>query len=215
MLTDNDRERIRAEEAFRHALRQEITQSGPAPAKKEPEKPPTLWQKFMAFANTSFGIWALSTVAIGGISSGYQLISHHYEMVRQDEARAHRLQSEIVNRFDQMTEKLAGGRDKTVILDALKELDSGSVKMFDDLVEKNVVTLAVQLRDLVGAKDQAQIDLALPILREMVLLNQLVRQNGAAGPVPSDADAYAKLTAALDKLGKLKLYTPHTARGKS
>ena len=214
MLTDNDRERIRAEEAFRHALRQEIAQSGPAPAKKEPDAPPSFWQKFMAFANTSFGIWALSTVAIGGISSGYQLIAHHYEMVRQDEARAHRLQSEIANRFDQMSEKLLEGRSRAVIVDALKELDSGSVKMFDDLVEKNAITLAAQLRDLVGAKEQAQIDQAMPVLRDLVLLNQLIRQNGAAGPAPSDADAYARLTAALGKLGQLKIYTAHVARGK-
>lgn len=214
MLTDNDRERIRAEEAFRHALRQEISQTGPAPAKKEPEAPPSFWQKFMAFANTSFGIWALSTVAIGGISTGYQLVAHHFEMVRQDEARAHRLQSEIANRFDQMSEKLLEGRTRPIVLDALKELDSGSVKMFDDLVEKNAITLVAQLRDLVGTKEQAQIDLALPVLRELVLLNQTIRQNGAAGPVPSDADAYGRLTAALAKLNQLKLYTPHVARGK-
>ncbi len=212
MLTDNDRERIRAEEAFRHALRQEISQSGPAPAKKEPEPPPTLWHKFMAFANTSFGIWALSTVAIGGISTGYQLVAHHFEMVRQDEARAHRLQSEIANRFDQMSEKLLAGRTRPIVLDTLKELDSGSVKMFDDLVEKNAITLVAQLRDLVGAKEQGQIDLAMPVLRELVLLNQTIRQDGAAGPVPSDADIYDRLTGALDKLSKLKIYTAHVAR---
>lgn len=212
MLTDNDRERIRAEEAFRHALRQEIAQAGPAPAKKEPDAPPSFWTRFMAFANTSFGIWALSTVAIGGISTGYQLVAHHFEMVRQDEVRAHRLQSEIANRFDQMSEKLLEGRTRPIILDALKELDSGSVKMFDDLVEKNAITLVAQLRDLVGTKEQAQIDQTMPVLRDLVLLNQLIRQNGAAGPAPSDADAYGRLAAALEKLKQLKIYTAHTAR---
>jgi hypothetical protein len=210
MLTDQDRERIRAEEAFRHALRQEI--APPAPAKKEPERPPSLWQKFMAFANTSFGIWLLSTVAIGGVSTAYQLVAHNFEMVRQDEARAHRLQSEIANRFDQMEEKLLEGRSRAVVLDALKELDSGSIKMFDDLVEKNVVTLLGQLNDLVGKKEQAQIAEAVAVLREIVLMNRLLRDNAAGEPAPGDKEAYDKLNAALEKLKRLKIYTPHAAR---
>lgn len=211
MLTDDDRQRIRAEEAFRQEVRKELV----VPAAKEPSKAPmTIWQRFMGFANTSFGIWLLSTVAIGGVSTGYQLLTHHFEMVRQDEARAARLNSEISNRLDQMSEKLLDGPSRTVVLDALKELDTGSVKMFDDLFEKNILTLLGQLHDLVGHAHEQQIDSAVAILRDVTLLNQRYRQDQQAAPA-EDVAAFNRLKADVEKLQSLRLYKPPSARSRN
>ncbi|UII20846.1 hypothetical protein [Fulvivirga ligni] len=59
MLNQSDKERIKAEEIFRNEVRKELEQG-----KKN--------SKFWVFLNSSFGIFILSSVLIGGLSFGYK-----------------------------------------------------------------------------------------------------------------------------------------------
>ena len=58
MLNDEDKEKVRAEEIFRYEIRREIESKAT--------------NKWIAFFNTAFGIWLLSTVVVGLVSVSYK-----------------------------------------------------------------------------------------------------------------------------------------------
>ncbi len=80
MLTEVEKEKIRAEEIFREEARNALTQ------------PKTSRQKILSFLNSNFGLFLLSAVLLSGLSGAYT-----WHTTRQSEAERTR---ELVTRLD-------------------------------------------------------------------------------------------------------------------
>jgi hypothetical protein len=67
VLSEEERERIRAEEIFREEVRRQLV------AKTPPKRGfwKSGWQLMCQFMNSSFGIWLLSTVVVGAVTFEY------------------------------------------------------------------------------------------------------------------------------------------------
>ncbi len=90
MLTEEEKTRIRAEEIFRLETRQELEASKPRPSRRE-----RLW----SLANSSFAVWFLSSVVVGGLTTAFT----YHQSSRAEETRKaeieRRLDTEISNRI--------------------------------------------------------------------------------------------------------------------
>jgi hypothetical protein len=92
MLLEEEKERIRAEELFRHEIRREIESKSSKHSRGK-----RLW----LLLNTSFALWFLSSVVLGGLTAAiasYQ--KYHSEWSRKAETQR-RLNTEISNRISE------------------------------------------------------------------------------------------------------------------
>jgi hypothetical protein len=99
MLADEEREHIRQEEIFRQEVRRAIEE-------RHVKSRVKLWR----FVNTSFGIWLLSTVAIGLISWSYTNWTEAKEKQRTTQELIGKLDLEIVARarnFESLLESVS------------------------------------------------------------------------------------------------------------
>src|SRR6266853_1536157 len=91
MLSEVQKEAIRAEEIYRREVRQE----------EEHQKPlPSTGERAFAFLNSGLGLFLLSTVVVGVFSWSYGEISHAREKRLHAEEMTQMLRLEIGNRLD-------------------------------------------------------------------------------------------------------------------
>ena len=72
-MTEEDKERIRAEEIFREEVRRDITS----------RERRSRWQALIGFLNTSFGLWILTTLLVGGALYLYGRWETHNRLDRE------------------------------------------------------------------------------------------------------------------------------------
>lgn len=85
--------RIRAEELFRLAVRAELT--------GKTANPRTVTTKCNEFLNSAFGLWFLSTIAVGLISFAYAEFSSTQKQIAERQEKISALDSEITGRLIQ------------------------------------------------------------------------------------------------------------------
>lgn len=116
MLSEEEKNKVRAEETYRMEVRQQLEAS-------EPQKKRN---KIIGFLNSNFGSFLLSTVIVGGISFLYT--NHQEELRKMEEARLQaqanlliqdRLQTELYHRLNTIstiTDTLAEYQSKDIYL---------------------------------------------------------------------------------------------------
>jgi hypothetical protein len=93
MLPSGDQLRIREEEMLRFEIRREL-----AGAEKKAASKPTSWWGFL---NSTFGVWLLTSVVVGGASFSYRLFSTAIDRSRQNSDAIQRLDTEIAGRLQE------------------------------------------------------------------------------------------------------------------
>src|ERR1700730_14815893 len=118
MLSNEERNHIRAEEIFRAEIRESIAQ-----------QPRTTWKRFLKFLNTGVGLWLLSTVALGSITTIYSSWKTEDANSRQVRNRKGRLTIEIdyrISRFRESIEHMQANPTTTsrYITDTMSNLET-------------------------------------------------------------------------------------------
>ena len=105
-LSQEDRNRIQAEELFRAEVQRALAtdQAGP-----------TRGQRVIRFLNTGLGVWLLSTVVVGGASFGYATLTSRLQTVSMREAAAERLSAELYLRLYQWGKILSRAETKRAV----------------------------------------------------------------------------------------------------
>jgi len=123
----------------------------------------------ISFLNTALGIWMLSTLAVGLISTGYSMLSAHLAELSKKEAQILRLHIEIRQRAAQLSGQLDNLSDKagfdqnkpdeTVAAAVTSFLIPPAVSAqstfpiysaFDEYKERPIVSLVVEIAFLLG-----------------------------------------------------------------
>lgn len=173
MLSEDDRRRIEAEEIFRVEVRRSFNKSSTSFDKK-------IW----VFLNSSFALWLLSTIAVGGFTTIYTHITNSIDEEKARIRKIRELDLEIEGRLsqflisieplidkniDQKTFKLKKNITFTEILnnwETLKKAPSVSQtfisSVFPQYKDTGLISLVVQLRALVKNDEK-------DLLREVII----------------------------------------------
>src|SRR5262249_31985306 len=99
MVTDEERQKIEAEEQLRHEVRKRLDAANPPP----PPKPPGgVGKKLFDFFNSSVGMWLLSSIVLTGGAAFLQNIQHRHEIEQKNREQLAQHKFEITHRLDQM-----------------------------------------------------------------------------------------------------------------
>lgn len=129
----------------------------------------------LAFLNTALGLWLLSTVAVGIVSTGYTFLSAHLaENVRRT-AQVNRLHLEVVQRDIQLSSQLNNilmspeynenfpdERIASAVLSYMSPPSSSRqarfpiYAAFDEYKDRPLISLLVEIAFLVGQKETAE-----------------------------------------------------------
>lgn len=170
MLNDLEKEKIKAEEIYRLEVRSKI-----------PNQKASIWK----FINSPFGLWFLSTIAVGFITWGYSILQSKYEQNRIINERVRRLDIEIFERvyaYDVALRSIVDdkGKNTGVWLKALEaradllklysslftepepiELSSGVIipvsNVFEEFSGRSAKGLMVELAQYLPSAEQEQI----------------------------------------------------------
>jgi hypothetical protein len=91
MLFDEDRNRIRAEEIFRAAVRQQLLTQAPKDSSAK---------RFWAVLNSSFSLWFLSSVVLGGLTAAVAMYQRSHAEQTQRVQTQLRLNTEFSSRIE-------------------------------------------------------------------------------------------------------------------
>jgi hypothetical protein len=160
MLTDDDKQRIRDEEAFRHEVRRQLEAASPPRSRKE-----RLW----GILNSAFVMWVFSSVVLGVFGWGYanyQAYVHRQELKR-------RLHTELASRAIEALLALEAVRAQLsksppspekiydIVRDQLDGIDTTRdarmLSTHPDYKERGFRSLVVELGSLVGSHDQKRL----------------------------------------------------------
>ncbi|HEX8163988.1 MAG TPA: hypothetical protein VF538_19110 [Pyrinomonadaceae bacterium] len=164
MLTDEDKERIRLEELYRHEVAKEL-------GKKKSK-----WEDISAFVNSAVFIWFLSSVVLGLISFAYT----KWESGREDERRKHeqelklaqenkliarKLDAEIASRLSYFATQSMRPNETTVINKIVVGLEKPSaidypINVFPEYANRSLRSLLWELLQVVPDNEAGEIRLA-------------------------------------------------------
>lgn len=182
MLTDDDKNRITAEEIYREEVRRSLEQAKPPPSKRT-----RLWTTL----NSSFVLWFMSTILVGIISFSYAIWEKTREENRRrdEESRTverekrlttRKLDAEISNRlyyFSQLLEIEKNGLSVKPIL----ALDNPStaeypINVFPEFEKRNLQSLLWELIQVVPDNERPHIEKAYEQAKTFSSLSLLERR---------------------------------------
>jgi hypothetical protein len=156
MLSNEERNHIRAEEIFRAEIRESIAQ-----------QPRTTWKRFLKFLNTGVGLWLLSTVALGSITTIYSSWKTEDANSRQVRNRKGRLTIEIdyrISRFRESIEHMQANPTTTsrYITDTISNLETPDLSgqkpfrwaVFDEYKTQSLGALLIELASLSTGRER-------------------------------------------------------------
>jgi hypothetical protein len=171
MLTESEKQKIRAEEIFREEVRTELASKQPARSR--------IW----SFINTSFGLWFLTTVIIGLATWSYSTMQERKKSAANERELLSKLATELAVRvagcLDEITSEENEAstnptqalfsrsdlfRNVVGILDNVGTQQSGT---FEEFAKSTFASLLVEQQPLVAAAKSAQIDHALRVFDSM------------------------------------------------
>jgi hypothetical protein len=196
LLTDQEKERIRAEETIRYQAREEV-KLRMAPTKK----PLTHVREFF---NSSLGIWMLSTLFIG-------YGTYQYKQLEEGSARrkeADRLEIELKHRlslFNKVVDNLNrevndtreqgndpwGFKFASRLRDSYRAIQTGESAFFSNYGHDNVQALFTSLQDKLRGIDEKKAYLIDNCLEDLKLLRKRCEDDYNDVPVPSKAEVHA------------------------
>jgi hypothetical protein len=168
LLSEADMERIRREEIFRAEVRTSL------------QPPRTAAQKVFDFLNSSLGVFVLSAILLGGLSTGFTKWLEGHQKRSQDQETIRRLDIEIAYRIQQLTVLPTGVISYTQLNTAKGALLGKSevdprvgtlgefYPIFPDYVGRTLFFLIWELRSTVPADQRSQLDA--PLLQSKSLL---------------------------------------------
>jgi hypothetical protein len=174
MLTEDEKKRIRAEETLRVELRRELAalahrdEPPPRPAQPAQAARTSLW----GVLNSAVGMWFLTTVAAGAITLGFQWLDSEYKRQAEISQAVRRIATELHNRIDEIEERMEAAVGAADVVAVLAQLDAGSVRVYDDLKERNLVSLLVETEALVSASRKSEVQRAIHAARQLERLRQ-------------------------------------------
>jgi len=184
MLTEQDKARIRAEEVFRAELRRELVAHAPAEASAA-DGPKARKGRILAFLNSAVGMWFLTTVAAGAITTGYQWVDSGLK--RQSEIRLSmaRIGTELNNRIDEIEQRVSVASTTAEVLAVLNQLDASTIRIFDELKERNLLSLLVELNTQASGGRKGRVQTAIQSARKLERLRDDLRgKEETAGSMP-------------------------------
>lgn len=163
MLMEEEKERIRAEEIFRHEVQQQLS--------SERKKDSRLWN----IINSAFFLWFMSTIIVGIISFSYSnFVRNREDQRRKEEASqiieqekriaARKIDAEVSNRlyyFAQLSKfkKQDAPANAIFVLEKPSSVDY-PVSVFPEFANRNLQSLLWELLQVVPENEKQDVDLA-------------------------------------------------------
>lgn len=150
MLSEIQKNKIRAEEQYRHEVRHALEKQQAAKSSKN---------KVVGFLNTNLGLFLLSTVFISAFSWGYNKFEYSVQEKREKERNTKKLKIELVNRF-RFVGKIARrypGEERAMIRTAIFGLNGGNYNslspipgyspIYPEFKERSILSLLTELKE--------------------------------------------------------------------
>lgn len=154
ILSDDEKNRIRAEEIFRQEVRKEL----------EPTPPPTRTARILEFLNSPLGLWMLSSIVISGLGFLYANFSAQQAKVEANRTIERRLNIEIARRLQKFKKLLETTVEKNYEFNwyntALWSLNSSDNPVFIEFKLRTLSSLLLELEAVVPTAQQQSIDTA-------------------------------------------------------
>jgi hypothetical protein len=215
-LTKESRDRILSEETYRREVVKALASK---------EEKPTGAKAIVAFFNSALGIWLLSTVLVGIVSSQYSRISHAIESKHLATKQIEQLDTEIAFRLRQLHDSIP---EKATPFDLLMSgviipnlplpsNDKGNAPpveaqgVYRDYAKRDLFSLMWELRGLLPESERGRLDEAIGLAAELntigsKLLHGLMSEDGPfgdSGPTrPLPPQQLARVRAILDELAQ-------------
>ena len=191
MLTQDEIQRIHAEEKLRHQIRKELeTASAPVTASSTPPEPPPapgFGKKLMEFLNSSVGMWLLSSVVLTGGAAVLQQVQHQYQIREQNHQQLVSHLFEIQNRLDNMEYLLRRAQTVGEARDALHGLFKSVFPLAPELQNRSLVSLYFSVYNLIPGDRQVKAQQAIEFVRELEDSEFTLQSRPANQPL-TDAD---------------------------
>lgn len=138
MLTQDGENRIREEELFRERIRLEIER-----AKEHPKK-----GKIWTALNSAFGLFLLSTVAVGLISAGYARFQENLRTASDERREINKLATEINNRCRRTSKLMSTALEQNALMALYNavELDSPTAGTYDEFKGRRLDSMVIELQ---------------------------------------------------------------------
>lgn len=192
MLTDEDKTRIRLEEAYRKEVRDQL-------ASDTNRARTRVWP----FLNSPFGLWLLSSVVLAVVAAGYSSLRGTLEQRRSERDLIRKLDIELALRTDNFLSEIERFDDpfwvatppykvKSLLmtLDARSVAEGETLFAFAEFRDRPFSSLLVQLHGLVDQTRKLEIEKALTALRQ--IRGNLKELQGDAAP--QEVSANLKIT---------------------
>jgi hypothetical protein len=182
MLTDEDRQRIRAEEIYRAEIRAELESTEPAGS-----HPHRVWR----FFNAPVGLWLLSSVTISVLTWGYTAWTEQREEQAQHAEALRRLDTEATARLRSALTLLQQPPQPESPAAALMMLNRPAdlpmaTGVFPEFEKRTFYSLLWELRSVAPPPDQASLSQAIRAAEH--LPEMMARAAGLANRTPSVAE---------------------------
>ncbi len=149
-LSDQDRERIRAEEIFRFEVRKGIEHQEPEPSK---------WRQVCGFLNSTFGNFVCVAIVVPLFIWLFSAIQSNYAMTRVTEDLVRRLDTEISFRLRSYWYKLEKASTRAEVGEFVKSLDAEKW-VFPEFSDRPMVSLMTELSRLIPEDRKADVEKA-------------------------------------------------------
>jgi len=169
MLTEDDKKRISEEEIYRQEVRRQLEGEKPSPSRR---------QRFWEVVNKPFILWSLSTILVGLISWTYASYEAQNKEQLQREGTVRKIDLEMRNRIggslkylDKLQQVHQPIHPDDVFDEALMYLDKNkgeyAASLYPEYKDKGFQALITDLKGLVGADEQQDLDKALKAYEEL------------------------------------------------
>ena len=185
MLNGRERNRIREEEIYRSAVREEIAELSTK----------TTGKKFYGFLNSPFGLWILTSIILGLFSFGYT----QYQRSKDTQQRIQKIDAEILARIRSARMAFYTNSDRPFkeIADILCAPPGRDGMIQVEFADSNLESLLYELKRLVP-DDDTNISNAIVVQRE--IRDQV--SPGLKDPAAKDTVIFRQI----DELGQLRWY---------
>jgi hypothetical protein len=201
MLTEDELERIAAEEHYRQTIRKSLeTEAAAASAPAPPAPPPThgFAAKSLEFLNSSVGMWLLSSVVLTGGAAVIQQIQHDHEARMQNRQTLSTHTFEIHHRLDSMTFLLRRAKTVGEAKAALDGIFKSTIPLSPELQNRSLGSLYMGLMPLLAGTDKQQASQAFNLVKQLEEAELLLQSEPDA--LPLDRAQRTRITKLIDTI---------------
>ena len=189
MLSRRDKQRIHSEEIYRNEIRQQLDK------KEKPSAKTKLW----TFLNSTFGLWLLSTVAVGFITWSYTEWTKNKTEKSGKAELIRKLDSEITGRISFLEASL--NKNDIVLgvfFDSLykffnRNKDSNEDTVFEEFNNRNMRSLLIELSQIVPESEKPEIYKAIEGVDKIVPYRTPIAKDNEKGDQPLSPDRRIEL----------------------